>query len=290
MSDSPTVYCRLLRDSIPTTLCATEQGQPGCNGCTAPTRLCETCKAARSTHPKFGLCEGCLQSAIAKNWCERCRKARRTNGPLCQNCWAWQNRHPGAEVLPRGRGREAVDVAALLNKVELFTRSATSTPAPRTPVVAPPTQVITSISVTNDTFVKDSWYHAWSWNADKDPERILRSHLPLLFKPRPVHPRPPVSQALTLDVWVDRLNHHYCDIIQYDGVEVALVQDFRKAMPVDQVHMERFILDPRIILLTHRRSRKLRPSAHCVVCTTAEEARFVEAHLFLADPDDLLAV
>lgn len=53
-------FCQLVGRDIPATQCLEMQGQEGCFGCAAPTRLCEDCKAVPVDVPAVGLCSKCL--------------------------------------------------------------------------------------------------------------------------------------------------------------------------------------------------------------------------------------
>lgn len=122
MSSEKPVYCRLLGGSIPASLCSQEQGQRGCKGCDAPSRRCEACGTRTSAHPKFGLCDPCLQAAVSKGLCENCHKAERLGAekPFCSQCYT--RFISTGEIEPSGTcGRtkpyEGLTGAALLAKV-----------------------------------------------------------------------------------------------------------------------------------------------------------------------------
>lgn len=53
------VECQLLSRKIKPAMCEATQGQEGCCGCAAPSRLCEKCKERAIRFPRYGFCLRC---------------------------------------------------------------------------------------------------------------------------------------------------------------------------------------------------------------------------------------
>jgi hypothetical protein len=58
-------FCQLVGRPINTNQCFEMQGQPGCFGCAANTRLCEDCTIMRVDVPAVGLCSPCIVKQLA---------------------------------------------------------------------------------------------------------------------------------------------------------------------------------------------------------------------------------
>lgn len=99
------VFCQMLGAQLPMAVCREEQGREGCHGCTAASRLCEVCKQESVAHPREGLCEPCMVSAVAAGKCERCHRRKRLSSTnrYCSQCYQELSRQ-GAET-GSGRGR-----------------------------------------------------------------------------------------------------------------------------------------------------------------------------------------
>jgi hypothetical protein len=241
----------------------------------------------------FGLCEPCLQLAISKKWCVKCWKARSTHGMLCNSCHLALLKSNAGEYVS---GRQAaaakmVDVADLLRRVEHMVRPpvvGAMKPEPIKPLVLVRATVPLQQQPSVPPFAQDGWYWKWARNAYKSPKRILLSHCVLMDKPRPMLPRPSKPPVIPQEVWLERLYQHYCEPVMYDGVRYDIVQDFRLTMPLEPAHIERFVLDPRVIMLTHLRSQRERPSRHCVICASAEDARYMKIQIDCVDHHESL--
>ena len=59
-------YCQISGKNISATACLNAQGQEGCFGCAASTRLCESCQEAFVDVSSVGLCIECLRDEIAE--------------------------------------------------------------------------------------------------------------------------------------------------------------------------------------------------------------------------------
>lgn len=59
-------YCQIANQKISPEQCLEMQGQEGCFGCAAPTKLCEYCLQAFVNVPAVGLCSNCLNSQLAE--------------------------------------------------------------------------------------------------------------------------------------------------------------------------------------------------------------------------------
>lgn len=92
-------YCQTLKRNIAGQSCREIQGQDGCFGCAAPSRLCVACKQSLVKVPAVGLCSQCLtlqlaqeikedQPALNSRLCEKCeeRPVRFPQYDLCLAC------------------------------------------------------------------------------------------------------------------------------------------------------------------------------------------------------------
>lgn len=59
--------CQMAHKSIGVAMCLATQGQEGCRGCPAPSRLCEKCKKRPSRFRQYGLCLSCSVKEFEEN-------------------------------------------------------------------------------------------------------------------------------------------------------------------------------------------------------------------------------
>ncbi len=57
-------FCQIVGQEITATICLETQGQEGCFGCAAPTRLCELCHKRPVDVPAVGMCSRCLTGQL----------------------------------------------------------------------------------------------------------------------------------------------------------------------------------------------------------------------------------
>lgn len=61
---SARTFCQIARQEITAPICLETQGQEGCFGCAAPTRLCELCHKRLVDVPAVGMCSHCLAGQL----------------------------------------------------------------------------------------------------------------------------------------------------------------------------------------------------------------------------------
>lgn len=81
------VQCQLVKKSISTAVCVSTQGQDGCRGCTAASRLCESCGIRHVMYPRYGTCFTCAVTEFGDDW-----DASLLDSPVT---------HPYLQIVPR---------------------------------------------------------------------------------------------------------------------------------------------------------------------------------------------
>lgn len=66
--ESTAVQCQIVKRKIGVAMCLATQGDEGCKGCPAPSRLCEKCKKRPSRFPRYGLCFTCSLKEYGEGW------------------------------------------------------------------------------------------------------------------------------------------------------------------------------------------------------------------------------
>lgn len=62
------VECQMMKKSISGAMCMTMQGQDGCRGCTAQSRLCESCGERPVRFAQYGFCFTCSVKELGDGW------------------------------------------------------------------------------------------------------------------------------------------------------------------------------------------------------------------------------
>jgi len=296
-SNTELVYCQILGDSISTSLCLEEQGQRGCRGCDAPCRHCTACKSRPSTNPKFGLCDACLTAA------ERPVKTRKERTPhLLNRVWRFMEASASRGEVP---------------KPETFRKQEPSNTEEIEIEIVPALQAREETDAERwKRLMSDSVFRAW-YDAVcmKDAKCIARTLKPIFSKPAPrvwcarcrnkpseegtdrcnncrsrycayagflpIHPPAPIEQ----EEWVKMLLSDCWDAVIMGRQNARLVMHYRDVARLDPITLDRFEQDDRIVLLTAKRG-KGKKAKHCLVFSSADEARFF---LLLHDDEDALA-
>lgn len=98
------VFCQMLGGMIMGGVCAEEQGQKGCRGCNASTRLCKKCKLQSVANPDSGLCAGCGTEGDITVRAERPEKRSRFSAvdadDLHRRIQMFRERYPEPEEIP----------------------------------------------------------------------------------------------------------------------------------------------------------------------------------------------
>lgn len=62
------VDCQMMKRSISGVMCRSTQGQEGCRGCAAQSRICENCASRPVRFPQYGLCFTCSIKELGDGW------------------------------------------------------------------------------------------------------------------------------------------------------------------------------------------------------------------------------
>lgn len=65
---SPKVDCQMMKRSISGSMCRSVQGQEGCRGCAAQSRICEVCETRPVRFPQYGMCFTCSVKELGDGW------------------------------------------------------------------------------------------------------------------------------------------------------------------------------------------------------------------------------